>query len=528
MVFWLAILVGGLFAWIAVQIGFYGAWILFFNLLLSAYMAVFIAPVVVANIPAATAIPGYGYALTLMSIAIATLFIAYGISYACLSGQLRVGFPKVCDNVGAGVLGFLSGFLVCSFLGFAFSLTPLAQLDLCKTLQLDAPSQTANTDYVCFWCNRLHSFVAASRSNVTAQRAVEQLRELANANPPPAGTSQPGDSGTTIKAPTRMDAAAADGNQPDAGGTDVPKPEGGQPPVNTGAGPDGSEPPSPNRSTGGTPAPQSDAPASSIGDSGRPTLANPSGDGNAPAAPPANAPVTNDNPFATDANSTPPAKKPAGESQPPLLPKGRSTSENQPAATPDQNPFAGRTPPAKKPAEESQPPLLPKGKSSSDDKPTTMPKQNPLAGDETTTTPAGLQGPLAGTWQSTMGAQFRIDDDGKAIKIKVLSSDMLIGLSGQLVRSDDKPDALSGTLELVSRIDAPKRHRISATATIDGDELRLSCTNWPIWNKQGKCIGHRPTPMVETFTRSEDRPTIPGRPENPLAAPRRFENQSTK
>ena len=55
MVFWLAVLVGALFAWIAVQVGFYAAWTMFFHLVLAAYMAIFLTPVVIANVPAAAA-----------------------------------------------------------------------------------------------------------------------------------------------------------------------------------------------------------------------------------------------------------------------------------------------------------------------------------------------------------------------------------------------------------------------------------------------------------------------------------------
>ena len=108
MVFWLAVLVGALFAWIAVRIGFYATWILFFHLLLAAYVAIFLAPVVIADVPAATAIPGYGYALTLVSIAVATLFVAYGTCYACLSGRLRLEFPRVLRHHRGGRAG-LSG-----------------------------------------------------------------------------------------------------------------------------------------------------------------------------------------------------------------------------------------------------------------------------------------------------------------------------------------------------------------------------------------------------------------------------------
>ncbi len=170
MVFWLAVLVGALFAWIAVRIGFYATWILFFNLLLAAYVAIFLAPVVIADVPAATAIPGYGYALTLLSIAVATLFIAYGTCYACLSGKLRLEFPRFFDTIVAGVLGFLAGFLVWSFVIFSFALTPLAETQVCKKLGLDAPSQKINTSYVCWWCNRLHSMLRCLGTEIDQRR----------------------------------------------------------------------------------------------------------------------------------------------------------------------------------------------------------------------------------------------------------------------------------------------------------------------------------------------------------------------
>jgi hypothetical protein len=160
MAFFCAVAAGGLFAWIAVQIGFYAAWILFFNLLLSAYMAIALTPVLIANVPDVATTP-YGYALSLLCIAIATLAIAYGLTYACVSGRLRAAFPRAFDNVGAGLLGFLAGFLTWSFLTFAFCLTPVSQLGVCTAFGFDAQSQKTNTAFLCWWCDRLHGFVSA-------------------------------------------------------------------------------------------------------------------------------------------------------------------------------------------------------------------------------------------------------------------------------------------------------------------------------------------------------------------------------
>ncbi len=188
MVFWLAVLVGGLFAWMAVKVGFYATWIMFFHVLLAVYMAIFLTPIIVVSVPATTMIP-FGHALTLVTVAVATLLIGYGTCYACLSGRLNIPFPQVMDNTAAGVLGFLNGFLILSFASFAFAMTPLSQAGLCKTLGFDAPSQTANTAYVCWWCNQFHAMVAPWGNDRTSQQAVEEL--LAKVSPPAAKPETP-------------------------------------------------------------------------------------------------------------------------------------------------------------------------------------------------------------------------------------------------------------------------------------------------------------------------------------------------
>jgi hypothetical protein len=192
MVFWLAVLIGALGAWTAVRIGFYATWILFFHILLATYVAVLAAPLVVESVPAATAIPGYGYALTLLSIAVAMLFIGYGTCYACLSGQMLIEFPRFFDTIAAGFVGFLAGFQAWSFLAFAFCLTPLAEFELAKRLGFDAPSQRTNTGYVCWWCDRFHSMVRPLGCEVTSEQSVgELLKKAAPAEAKPAKSGAP-------------------------------------------------------------------------------------------------------------------------------------------------------------------------------------------------------------------------------------------------------------------------------------------------------------------------------------------------
>jgi hypothetical protein len=183
MLFWLAVFAGVFFAMVAVETGFYGSWILFFHVVLSAYLAVFLTPFAAIHLPAATA-PPLGYALTFLSTAVATFAIAYGACFVLLSGRMRVELPKVLDVLGAGFLGFLAGFLVSSFVTLAFCLTPWARTDFCKSYGLDARSQATNTSYVCYWCNLLHSVVAPSGPRQTADQVVATLLENAPKPPP--------------------------------------------------------------------------------------------------------------------------------------------------------------------------------------------------------------------------------------------------------------------------------------------------------------------------------------------------------
>jgi hypothetical protein len=188
MVFWIAVVIGGIFAWAAVQVGFFASWIMLFNMVLSAYLAIFLGPLILDSVPATTDTP-YGYALVLLTVGIATLVTAYAICYTCLSGRLRVEFPGMFDSIAAGFLGFLAGFLVSSFVGFAVSLTPLPEMDSLKPLGLDASSQRATRSYLCWWCDVLHGFVGSSDSSVTSAEAVALLLE--RVSPPPEESPQP-------------------------------------------------------------------------------------------------------------------------------------------------------------------------------------------------------------------------------------------------------------------------------------------------------------------------------------------------
>jgi len=170
--------VGGLFAWIGVRLGFLASWIMFFNLLLAAYMGVFLGPYIIASVPATTESP-YGHALVFVSTAVGTLLATYAACYASLAGRIQIEFPRVFESLAAGILGFLSGFLAWGFVSMVICLTPLSEEDFCRQLGFDSPAEKTNISFVCWWCDRLHGFVGSSESDVSSSETFELLREEA-------------------------------------------------------------------------------------------------------------------------------------------------------------------------------------------------------------------------------------------------------------------------------------------------------------------------------------------------------------
>jgi uncharacterized membrane protein required for colicin V production len=174
MVFWLGILSGGLFIWFAMKIGFYEMLAMFFNIVISIYVAIFLSPVILAIIPEAGDIP-CSNALALAVLGVGTFFILYGITYVFLTGQFKVSFPKSFDIILAGILGFLAGFLVLSFAAFIITITPISQNRFVRQIGLKRNSHQANISYICFWCDLVNSIVSSPDGKITSKQAVENL-----------------------------------------------------------------------------------------------------------------------------------------------------------------------------------------------------------------------------------------------------------------------------------------------------------------------------------------------------------------
>jgi uncharacterized membrane protein required for colicin V production len=189
MVFWLSIFLGGLFIWLGVRMGFYEIWTVLFDTVVSIYTALFLTPVILEVIPVA-GVSSYGLALTLLVTAFSSFLILSGISYVFLTSQFKVSFPKTFDILLAGFLGFLTGFLVSSFISLAITVTPFARNRIVSTMGFNRLSQQPNISYVCWWCDAVNSIVSMPDNRTTSIQIVNHLLDSAQSKTPDANNDE--------------------------------------------------------------------------------------------------------------------------------------------------------------------------------------------------------------------------------------------------------------------------------------------------------------------------------------------------
>ncbi len=183
MMFWIAILAGALFVWLAVHLGFYETWTMLFNIAVSIYVSIFLTPILAEFAPAPGGASSYHTAFCMIVLAGACFAILQGLSFVFLTGQFHIPFPRVFDVVFSGVLGFVTGFLVLSFVALVLTTTPLASHKILGVLGLGQQSQSANLVCITRCCDLIHFFAGSDSSADTAQAAVQRLLQRDTTHP---------------------------------------------------------------------------------------------------------------------------------------------------------------------------------------------------------------------------------------------------------------------------------------------------------------------------------------------------------
>jgi hypothetical protein len=180
--FWIGILFGALFVYIAVKIGFYETWILFFNLVVSIYLAIFSRPLIEQFLPIAGE-TRYGDALVILAVAIGAFLLLYGISYVFFLSQFNVPVPRMLDLVGSGFLGFWAGLLIWSFAIVLISATPIYQSSFLQSIgfteKFKEELQKTNVSYMSWWTNKINNLVSYKSNYLSTEELVDEIYQKA-------------------------------------------------------------------------------------------------------------------------------------------------------------------------------------------------------------------------------------------------------------------------------------------------------------------------------------------------------------
>jgi hypothetical protein len=177
MVFWIGILVAVIFVYSAIKLGFYHTWTMLFNFVIAVYVAIRISPAIEEFLPAAMGGGQYSKTMALLATGLVTFLILHGIAYVLLIGQFEVTFPRVVNTLGSGILGFLAGFLIWSFVTLVVCTTPFSQQQFVKELGFETKTfqEAKMQPYLVWWCNFLDKIVASGGGPVSAEQAIRDL-----------------------------------------------------------------------------------------------------------------------------------------------------------------------------------------------------------------------------------------------------------------------------------------------------------------------------------------------------------------
>ena len=114
-----------LFAVIGVRLGYFRAWVMFFNILVSIYLAVMLAPVVPGLIPHVEDFH-YRYPAFIIVVAIILFSGLHAIAISLMK-TFEASCHRIFDLVSSAVLGFISGYLLIVFIFFVICLIPSAK-----------------------------------------------------------------------------------------------------------------------------------------------------------------------------------------------------------------------------------------------------------------------------------------------------------------------------------------------------------------------------------------------------------------
>jgi len=118
----LIIAVALIFTVLGIRLGYYRTWALLFNILVSIYLAVMLAPVIPGLLPN---VKDFHYRYPIFIIIAAIIIFAILQSFTIyLIGAFEASYHRKFDIISSALLGFISGYLLGAFIFFVICLVP--------------------------------------------------------------------------------------------------------------------------------------------------------------------------------------------------------------------------------------------------------------------------------------------------------------------------------------------------------------------------------------------------------------------
>jgi hypothetical protein len=177
MIFWTGIVLAFLLAAIMVKKGLYETWTLFFNIVIAVYLGLTLGPVLknLLGIEQRSV-----EVFVLFGTAVVSLTVLYLFSYIIFLSQFNVTFPKLVDSAGGGLFGFLTGFLIYSFVVFIICISPLNPY--VNKIGFNSTSIKSNIKYMKWWPDLIHHIVSTNQKRESLDQTVSSLIENADKN----------------------------------------------------------------------------------------------------------------------------------------------------------------------------------------------------------------------------------------------------------------------------------------------------------------------------------------------------------
>ena len=181
MTFWIGILAGFIFAWFALKIGLYETWALFFNIIISIYLAIFLGPQITEIFSSFGNLTSQ-IIISVAATAIISFLVLQFITYVFFTSQFKIPFPKIINMPGSAILGFMGGVLVWSFISILVFATPIARNAIVQNAGFNSGYNEKCIASVLRYANIINNLISKDPSKYTAQQMISnfQLKAIEN------------------------------------------------------------------------------------------------------------------------------------------------------------------------------------------------------------------------------------------------------------------------------------------------------------------------------------------------------------